>query len=53
MSSNYPPGVTGNEPEITGEDGAEMEQLLDDIFDCGETPDKIREILVTAGVLSK
>lgn len=38
--SNFPPGVTGNEPEITGEDGpcangCEAEAYMDDVCtDC-------------------
>lgn len=34
--SNYPPGVTGNEPQITGEDDspATVEEVVDFISTC-------------------
>lgn len=45
--SNYPPGVTGNEPQITGEpDGPQADEPLYLVHICGEafdtTPDGVQ-----------
>lgn len=41
MPSNYPPGVTGNEPQIVGDE--DWEELNDWLADTGLEPEEIKK----------